>query len=313
MTDVADAPLASAGVTQPDILVLDADDNLLPIDYDMFAGGSGYRVRKISGCTIYHGGSQCNYLPRLNDLPGQLRVAADGSLLLSCQNIVNRISGGKLAPLAAWNDDTEGHSSNGQDAAARYHLPGRTVSPSRPAARYCAWCCRNGSILEVLVVDGAVADALVQLRQAGVEVVADGGVAKHRAVVVGVGAGEAVLIHRRHHEARLALLEQARVVLEDAAVAQHHLVAAQRQQLRLCLLAVVLDIVAALDQRLQPQRVARSRADKGVHAVALQVLRPADLQPAAGQRVKHIVVDDRRRAVVAAVARHVLADVHHDR
>ena len=129
----ADAPLAAAGVTQPDSLVLDADDNLLLIDYDQAAGGSGYRVRKISGgaiSTVYRGGSQGNYLRQNNDLPGQLRVAADGSLLLSYQSIVNRVSGGKLAPLAGWNDDTEDRSINGQGAAARYYQPGGLAADS---------------------------------------------------------------------------------------------------------------------------------------------------------------------------------------
>ncbi|MQA42682.1 NHL repeat-containing protein [Rugamonas aquatica] len=129
----ADGPVATAGVTAPGSLVLDADDNLLLLDNDQFAGGSGYRVRKISGgaiSTIYHGGSLGNYMHQNNDLPGQLRVAADGSLLLSYQSIVNRISGGKVVALAGLHDDTEARSIDGQGGAARYYLPGGLAADS---------------------------------------------------------------------------------------------------------------------------------------------------------------------------------------
>ncbi|GJI96342.1 hypothetical protein RugamoR57_30600 [Duganella caerulea] len=129
----ADGPVASGGVSQPDSLALDADDNLLLIDRDLSAGGTGYRVRKIAGdaiSTIYRGASLGNYLRQNNDLPGQLRVAADGSLLLSYDSIVNRISGGKLAPLAGLNDDTEDRSIDGQGGAARYYQPGGLAADS---------------------------------------------------------------------------------------------------------------------------------------------------------------------------------------
>lgn len=129
----ADGPVASGGVSRPDSLALDADDNLLLIDRDLSAGGTGYRVRKIAGdaiSTIYRGASLGNYLRQNNDLPGQLRVAADGGLLLSYDSIVNRIGGGKLAPLAGLNDDTEDRSVDGQGGAARYYQPGGLAADS---------------------------------------------------------------------------------------------------------------------------------------------------------------------------------------
>ena len=122
-----DGPLAAAAAVEPDSLTVDGDDNLLMIDYNNYAGGSSYRVRKISGgaiATLYAGNSKGNYLLPNNDLPGVLRVAADGGLLLSYQSIVNRISGGQLAPMAGLNDDTVGRSIDGQGGAARYFAPG---------------------------------------------------------------------------------------------------------------------------------------------------------------------------------------------
>ncbi|OEZ99085.1 hypothetical protein [Duganella sp. HH101] len=128
----ADGPIAAAGVTDPASLVLDADDNLLLIDSDQLDGGNGYRVRKISGgaiSTLYHG-ALGNSPSQSNKLPGQLRVAADGSPLLSYQSVVNRLSGGQAVALAGLNDDTETRRIDGQGGAARYYLPGGLAADS---------------------------------------------------------------------------------------------------------------------------------------------------------------------------------------
>lgn len=122
-----DGETGATTVSRAVSLTLDADGNLLLIDPDDTIGGTGYRIRKISGgtiSTVFADNPYGNYLFDRNNNPGRLRVAGDGSLLLSTDSMVYRLAGGKLVALAGLSDDTEGYARDGQGAAARYFSPG---------------------------------------------------------------------------------------------------------------------------------------------------------------------------------------------
>jgi sugar lactone lactonase YvrE len=128
LSDGSDGALAEVGVVEVLSLTVRANGDILLLDSGRALGGSDYKLRQISGgriTTLFTEHSRAGYPFQRNLGDKLLRLAADGTMLIASNGMLNRVgAAGALAPLAGLADDNEGYGVDGRGAAARYFAPG---------------------------------------------------------------------------------------------------------------------------------------------------------------------------------------------